>query len=343
MNLVQFIADDAATALAQIHAQLGDQAVVVSVRPLPAEGVARFLPGRRRIEVVAGVPEAPARERGVHAASLPGLNGATHSVTGHGRTLKRAEARASDTRDRPAGLAWLEQAGLASKLADQLQQELERFHGRPALDDPEREETLLHGLLARRWKEPAPLDDGGLPRPHVFIGPPGSGKTTALCKWLTLRTLMEGRAAKVWRLDGSTANTAELLSIHCELLGVPLERFWSPAIGPEELLFVDLPGVETSNTPALTTLCGQLATLGMPRVHLVLNAAYEDCSLLAQWRAFAALEPEDVIFTHLDEIASPVKLWNFVFGTNCSIRFLSGGQKIPGEFRPATPALFLPL
>ena len=63
-------------------------------------------------------------------------------------------------------------------------------------------------------------------RPHVFIGPPGSGKTTALCKWLTLAALLEERAARVWRLDGATANTADFLAIHCEMLGVPLERFW---------------------------------------------------------------------------------------------------------------------
>jgi flagellar biosynthesis GTPase FlhF len=31
-----------------------------------------------------------------------------------------------------------------------------------------------------------------------------------------------------------------------------------------------------------------------------------------------------------------------VFGTNCIIRFLSAGQKIPGEFRNAAPDLLVP-
>ena len=65
--------------------------------------------------------------------------------------------------------------------------------------------------------------------------------------------------------------------------------------------------------------------------------------LQAQWQAFAPLEPEDLIFTHLDEERKRIKLWNFVFGTNCCIRFLSAGQKIPGEFQRAVPELLFPV
>jgi len=90
-------------------------------------------------------------------------------------------------------------------------------------------------------------------------------------------------------------------------------------------------------------LRNQLAALSSPRVHLVLNAAYEMSALLAQWRAFEACQPEDLIFTHLDEEPRRVKLWNFVFGTNCSLRFLGAGQKIPGEFRNASPEFLFPV
>jgi flagellar biosynthesis protein FlhF len=176
----------------------------------------------------------------------------------------------------------------------------------------------------------------------VFVGPPGCGKSTVLCKWLTLAVLTEERSARVWRLDGSSANTSEFLSIHGEVLGVPVERFWStPGVGAD-LLFIDLPGVEPQDAHALEALRRQLATLPQPRVHLVLNAAYEASTLFAQWNAFSVLEPEDLIFTHLDEETRRVKLWSFVFGTSCAIRFLSAGQKIPGEFCAAVPQLLFP-
>jgi flagellar biosynthesis GTPase FlhF len=58
--------------------------------------------------------------------------------------------------------------------------------------------------------------------------------------------------------------------------------------------------------------------------------------LFAQIRAFAPLAPADLCFTHLDEEKRWGKLWNFVLGTNYSIRFLSAGQNIPGNFQEAS-------
>jgi flagellar biosynthesis protein FlhF len=252
--------------------------------------------------------------------------------------------------------------GLLPVHAERLQTHLRAVCG-GAPDLPDEEWKIVSAALSRFWLNPPPLDDPAWAgRPHVFIGPPGSGKTTALCKWLTLAALLEERAARVWRLDGATANTADFLAIHCEMLGVPLERFWavhSPQstvanpvadsglaaadCGLNPLQFVDLPGVEISDQTALAALRSQLTTLPSPRVHLVLNAAYETPALLAQWRAFEACQPEDLIFTHLDEEPRRVKLWNFVFGTNCSLRFLGAGQKIPGEFRNASPEFLFPV
>jgi flagellar biosynthesis GTPase FlhF len=254
--------------------------------------------------------------------------------------------------DRWRSIAWMEAMGLLSVYAARLQTHLRSVHGAAPPDSLDDEWKIVNGALSRFWLKPPALDDVTA-RPHVFIGPPGSGKSTAICKWLTLATLLEGRAARVWRLDGNTANTAEFMAIHCEMLGVPLERFWKsdankavppPATrhSPPELWFVDLPGVEIADKQALNALREQIATLPSPRVHLVLNAAYEMPALLAQWRAFEACQPEDLIFTHLDEETRRVKLWNFVFGTNCSLRFLGAGQKIPGQFRNASPEILFP-
>jgi flagellar biosynthesis protein FlhF len=321
----RFIADNAAAALAQIHAQLGSEAVVLSVRPITPRGVAKLWQKRVQIEVMAGVPDKTSAPR-PEAFSLP-------------QNFPESAGDFAANDDHWRSVAWLEAMGLLPVHAARLQTHLRAVHGDTPPDSLDEEWKIVSGALSRFWLKPPPLDDVAA-RPHVFIGPPGSGKTTALCKWLTLAALLEERAARVWRLDGSTANTSEFLAIHCEMLGVPLERFWSkPEAKAGELWFVDLPGVEIADAPGLNNLRDQIAALPSPRVHLVLNAAYEMPVLLAQWRAFERCGPEDLIFTHLDEEARRVKLWNFVFGTNCSLRFLGGGQKIPGEFRNASPEI----
>jgi flagellar biosynthesis GTPase FlhF len=150
--------------------------------------------------------------------------------------------------------------------------------------------------------------------------------------------LLEGRTARAWRLDAAVANTAESLSVYCDVLGVPLERSWQAGREPVDkgLRFIDLPGVDWRDRAAIGLLGEQLRRYLVPHVHLVLNGAYEVNLLLAQARAFESLPVEDLIITHLDEEPRWGKLWNLVLGTNYSVRFLSAGQNIPGEFLTAS-------
>ncbi len=322
MDVLQFIAPNAAAALEQIQKQLGPDAVVLSVRPLPAEGLAKLLPRKNRIEVLAGVPDKPAPP-----APVPVPQRAfTHQAS---RTTGSASLQS---------IAWMEANGLLPEHAQRLEAHV-RTIGSGRFESLEAEWAAVSAALGHFWRDAVSNSNSVQERPHVFIGPSGSGKSTALCKWLTLSTLMDERSARVFRLDGSSANTADYLTIHCEMLGVPVERFWTTPVNRAELLFVDLPGIDPNDASALNSLRQQLAALPNPHIHLVLNSAYESTTLLAQCRAFTALEPHDLILTHLDEEPRKLKLWNLCFGSNLPIRFLSSGSKIPGQFLKASPDL----
>jgi flagellar biosynthesis GTPase FlhF len=336
MRLVPFIADSAAAALEQIHEQLGPEAVVVSVRRLPANGFSRLWHHTGNIEVVACVlDEVEAPRRKVH--NVPPEE---NVYVPFAEKVEPVEPAAPSLR-RWRSVAWLESLGLLSSFADALEQKICTAQGDEPPPMPIAEWCAVRDVLAGFW-HPARQVMEGTGRPHVFVGPPGSGKTTVLCKWMTLSVLAKNQTARVWRLDGEAANTAEYLTLHCEIIGVPVERFWRLPEGPSDLFFVDLPGVEMHNTNALSGLQIKLGALPQPHVHLVLNAACETSILFEQIHAFAALEVEDVIFTHLDEERRRVKLWNFVLGTNYPLSFLSAGQNIPGEFHRAESALLFP-
>ena len=335
MQTLQFIADSAASALVQIHKQLGPDAVVLSVRRLPSQGVARLWQPNGRIEVLAGLPDKSSPEE--HLRPGPATRFAMNGASRRSEDLSAGPASSKRWRS----IAWLEAMGLSPAHADRLQHRLAAECPKPPASlDAECEATQT--MLESYWKPAPPLPSGPESRTHVFVGPPGSGKTTVLCKWLTLAVLMKERSACVWRLDGNNANTAEFLSVHCEMLGAPVERIWSLPATAANLHFVDLPGVDSADAAAWRALRQQLSLLPSPYIHLVLNAAYETETLLTQFQEFSTLNPTDVIVTHLDEEPRRVKLWNLILGTNCSIRFLSAGQKIPGQFQDATPALLFP-
>lgn len=378
MQVHTFLAESVADAVTQIRETLGPEAVVLNVRRLPVEGFARLWQ-KPRIEVLAHVPEFPATSApapatppapdevqisalaelraemrqirdsiqkpapGSSPVSASGADQASFSPAYDSGTPGNLTNRASHPTTPGDGEwrvgAFLENSGLLPVHADRIVEELRATYGEAAPIAFSEELELARQVLTRHWRNSRP-DTGG---PHVFIGAPGVGKTTALCKWLAQTALVEGRQAAVWRLDGHVSNTAESLSVFSEILGVSVERF-APANGelPDaEVLFVDLPGVNPNDATALSQLAQRLAALPNAQVHLVLNAAYENSLLLAQARAFAGLPVADVILTHLDEETRWGKIWNLVLGTNCTVRFLASGQNIPGDFTPAQAEVVL--
>jgi flagellar biosynthesis protein FlhF len=364
MKYAEIVADNPNTALARVHEELGPEAVIVKVRKLRPEGISWLWRSNGKIEVTACVPDQPQVENPVsnpHNPSLAEKQLANPIAAGHAGEQttekqipfanrydrnplgveKAGETRLTTSRGRWRSIEWLESNGLLPAFTRQLEEKVQVLYGGKRLPAMQSEWTAITDLIVCHWLPPR-QSAAGTGRPHVFIGPPGSGKTTALCKWMTSEMLSNDRHVRVWRLDADTANSGEMLELHCEMMGVPVERFWSEPGETSDLQFVDLPGVETRNADAMSALREHLSVLPQPHVHLVLNAAYESSILLEQFRAFEAFAPEDVIFTHLDEEHRRVKLWNMVLGTKCPISFLGAGQKIPGEFRRAEPSLLFP-
>ena len=322
MQPIPFIAASAEEAVAQIRARLGSEAIVLNVRPIKPPGLSRLWQ-KPMIEVVAYRPEpAPSPEP---AAST---NGALAQFRQELEEI-RQQVDLNNSGWRVAGL--LQKTGLLPLHAQHIVDDLKSAHGDMPPSSLAEEITLARAQLARKWRAPYALGPNST---HVLIGPAGSGKSTVLCKWVTQTALVQGRSARVWRLDGTTANTAEFLSVHGEALNVAVERCWQSEgrILPEDIGFIDVPGVDWRNPLAIRELSAHLIRLGSPHIHLVLNGAYDIKVLLAQARAFSVLPLEDLIISHLDEDAHWGKLWNLILGTELPIRHLSAGSNIPGEF-----------
>lgn len=357
MQIHTFIADSAPRAVADIRQQLGPEAVVLNVRKLPVEGLSRLWQ-KPRIEVLACLPEEPtsaklapdalhdlrlelAQIRRSIEAREPGANGVPNFIDSE--IISTAPQGGAENHNHHGGWRVGALLGTSGLLPAHVQRVMDKLRAQGGEQPPEslaQELELARAVLASFWRPEKPVASNT----HVFIGPPGTGKTTALCKWLARAVLVDDRRARVWRLDGQTANTAESLSVYAEILGVPVERFRPATVkggSSDELVFVDLPGVNWTDPAALDDLGDLLANYSGAEVHLVLNAAYEWPLLLAQGRAFSGLPVSNVIFTHLDEDPRWGKLWNFVLGTNYSVAFLSAGQNVPGNFEPASAGKIL--
>lgn len=370
MEIVPFIAESASDAARQVRARLGPEAVVVQVRPVeagtrswfgkktrtrfevlayrpdPAPANGHAPPSPMHLDMVAGdEPQPPApstsRPREQSPAAWSGGNG-TSLASGVSGPIDQGDGRERTT-SRSGGGNWragglLEASGFLPQAAQSVVDALRKAHGDMPPVAMAEELNLVRRALKDAWRKVRPMSvEGG--EVHVLVGAPGVGKTTCLSKWLTQVALGEGRPVRVWRLDGQIANTAEALAVYCDVLSVPLARRWNEGDGaePGETGFVDLPGTDWRDAGALAALGDFVRNLGPVRVHLVVNGAYDLSLMMGQVRAFASLPIEDVLVTHLDEEGRWGKLWNVVLGTNYSVRYLSAGQNVPGDFQLASP------
>jgi flagellar biosynthesis protein FlhF len=295
------------------------------------------------IEVLACKPEAPAAESAVFTEALEEFRQELAEIKQQVADRPAPEVPATAWADEETGLNsgdWhvgpvLRRSGLLPLHAQRVLDRLHAQYGDIPPSSLGEEINRTQEVLTACWRKPGPVEPKSL---HVLIGPAGCGKTTYLCKWLTQTVLMEGRLARVWRLDGATANMAESLSVYCDILGAPHERVWQAGgeTIAEDIGFIDLPGVDWRKPAVVQELSVLLKQFGPARLHLVLNGAYDVSILLAQVRAFAVLPIDDLVITHLDEESSWGKIWNLVLGTNCSIRHFSAGQNIPGDLCEAS-------
>jgi flagellar biosynthesis protein FlhF len=340
-----FMAASAEDAVTQIRETLGPEAIVVNVRRMTPNGLARLWK-RPMLEVVATKPAAPASPQPDPLTdALAEFRQELAEIRQQVATRVAAEAPAEDWTTAEDGLddgkwrvgAVLRKSGLLPLHAQKV---LDRLHKQCGENPPAsiaEEINRAQNVLASSWRKAPAVP----PRSrHVLVGPSGCGKTTYLCKWLTQAVLVEGRSARVWRLDGVTANLAESLSVYCDVLGAASERAWRPAETlAEDIGFIDLPGVDWRKPAAVQELARSLKRYYPAHVHLVLNGAYDTSILLAQFRAFSVLPITDLVITHLDEESSWGKIWNLVLGTNCSIRHFSAGQNIPGDLCEASAGM----
>ena len=323
-KLVVRSADEAVKA---IREQLGEHARVLSVRQLPGQGLAGLL-GRPRLEVIAqlGAPELP-------AAMQPqlGLPAGEPVVTSANPFSFDRQSMVS--RDMPAGLGdLLRRSGFSPGLVG-------RLEGAPELSNHERKPLhrvlvdvgLVLGAAARR-RAPRALSARA-----AFIGSPGVGRTTALCKWLARDVFTHQRTGRVFKAEFDRPNPSEGLGVFCEALGLMLEHAAPDAPLPQatgEFAYVDMPALSVRRPTENRPLLRFLDTAQIESRVLVMNALYDLPVLRDAYAAGRDLGATHLVFTHLDELEHWGRLWDFLIEGELSPLFLSTGAGLTGDLVP---------
>lgn len=340
----KFTVRSAEEAVALIRERLGPTARVLSVRSVEASGWKKFF-AAPRLEVVAQVdppprePEAPRlRAISVEPASPPA------DSEGDDDHLERSQEskpdlpirRSQERRQPPAlGLSGLlRRSGLTETALNRLQagpnwNELSALPLHRALAETSR---LLRQQADARVQR-APLSRA------AFLGAPGVGRTTALCKWIAQEVFRRARLGHVVSVEFDRPNSLGPLPVFSEALGVPLAHFpceTRPAV-PGGFVYFDLPGISPRSVRDNAPLAEFLDREQITERVLVLNAAYDRASMRNAYAAGRDLGATHLVFTHLDEVPQWGKLWDYLFDAEVEPLFLAIGPSLTGDCEEDVP------
>jgi flagellar biosynthesis protein FlhF len=184
-----------------------------------------------------------------------------------------------------------------------------------------------------------------LGRITALVGPPGSGKTTALVKLAVAQGLSKGRPVRLITADTQRVGAADQLRTYASILSVPFQAVESvsalemavDSAPSNSLVLIDTPGL----SPALIAESGaSLASFISRRqdidAHLVLTASARHADLEAAAQRYQMFAPSRLLFTRLDEITSFGAIFCEAARERRPISFFSIGQLIPEDLEPAT-------
>lgn len=326
----RLVVRSAAEAVRLVQERFGATARVLSVRQIEAGGLTRFLQ-KPRLEVIV---EAGATAAAVPAvAAEPASDSAAEALLAASTTPAAfvppaREPGAADPAPSRRSVSLLRASGLDEALIDRVRAET------PGLDW---ERTPLPEALAhlvawlRRHYDRVPRRPAG-PR-RVYLGTCGVGKTTALCKAIALDVFVHGRKPAILKLDGEQPNASDGLAAFSDVLGAPLLRSAAEVeeFDRSSLLYIDVPGVGLDADAEHKHLAGMLDALRVDTRILVVNAASEAEVIADSIEMGRACGATHLVFTHLDEVRRPGKLWRFVLQSGLRPLFLSGGPSPAGE------------
>lgn len=325
---VRFVVRNAEEAARVIREQLGEEARVLSVRNFEVSGI-RGLFSSPKLEVIAQIAAAPES-----AGALAGEPDATDADRTDAAAPQTAADRASSLRGRVRPLETnlsdlLRRSGFSESLLTRLM----RHASWPAWSAQPLHRALVEvGNHLRELSAARSARTVAVTR-AAFIGPAGVGRTTALCKWLSLEVFRRARLGHVVLAEFDRPNSPGPLTVFAEALGVPLARF--PASTQVEVAggfaYVDLPSMSTRDAGANAPLREFLDREGIAQRVLVLNAAYDSTALRAGYAAGVDLGATHVVFTHLDEVTQWGRLWDYLIEGELEPLFLATGPSLTAD------------
>lgn len=364
-------------ALAQVKAELGENAVILKTYKVPKQGILSCL-HPEEVEVIAAVEDGPGagrvrqEQKGTSSSSATGrrqsfdrfmsLSAESCLDSGNGTPGRSAapgpegdvvipQASSVQRQLLPDSLLARERtalirSGVHPRLAGQLVRTAAYALGgdEPASCERLRERIVLQ--IAGLIRPAGPLNcRSGTPKVVAFVGPTGVGKTTTLAKLAVSGKYHYKKKIALISADTYRMAALEHLNTFAGIAQLPMSAVYTPeelraAIESHrgcDLILIDTAGRGQSDEEHIAELKQILQAVQGVEVHLVLPANMKDADLVANARRFDALPVHNLIVTKVDETKTLGSLLNVLGKIGKPISYITTGQSIPEDIELANP------
>jgi len=193
--------------------------------------------------------------------------------------------------------------------------------------------------------EEAPGRVGGRPYTVALVGPTGVGKTTTVAKLAANYRLRQGLRVGLVTTDTFRIAAVEQLRTYAEIIGAPLRVALTPeemvdscaALSDCDVALIDTAGRSPNDAERLAELAAFLDAAKPHTTHLLLSSTASEATLTSVANRFAAVRPNRVIFTKLDEAVNYGVLLSVAHRLRLRLSYLTTGQEVPDHIEAATP------
>lgn len=240
----------------------------------------------------------------------------------------------------------LVQAGIAKGLAAEILQAAQT--NLPQVKHKSR--GLIDGYAAKYILDTTKVTGATKARIHCFVGPRGSGKTSALVKMASHAVVSGHKKVALITTDNQKVGAVDQMRIFAQILNVPFgvvrkPADWQPLLKQLEgfdMILCDFPGLSMKSIEEMS-LMKALVPPTAAEIHLTLSACAKDAELEEVCRRFEATKYNDLIFNHLDEAMVHGSIYNIMRKFERPLHSFGVGPHVPEDFEAASKERVLDL
>jgi flagellar biosynthesis protein FlhF len=377
MKVKKYAASSMTEAMKQIRADLGNEAVILSSKPIFSGGFLGLF-RKRSIEVVAAVDpqltpaskpqvrkEKPRKQPVVaqvektekSAVSNPiapekPTSDILKEIAGLKEMLKDMNNDAVMDVNYPAPLKeiyrLLEKQEIDSKLRKQFMDTLleKWFTQKGSITDSEIFQWLKDEIILTVTKS-ASMETGFKKKYINIVGPTGVGKTTTLAKIAAESMIKHNKKVAFITTDTYRIAAIDQLQTYAKILNVPievaynLEDFKNAAerFSHYDLVFIDTAGRNFRNREYVNDLKKIIDFDKDLETYLVLALTAKQKDMDEIYRQFSSIPIKQIIFTKADETSSYGAMLNFIHHHQIGTAFITDGQNVPDDIKKTDAGL----